>query len=85
MTYVTMVRYRVKFNGALLDSFAPPRALRQSDPLSLFLFRFVVDDLSALLRQGGETNTIQLVTICRRAPEISCFLFADYTLLFFKS
>lgn len=83
MTCVTTVRYQVKFNGALLDSFAP--RLRQGDPLSPFLFLFVADGLSALLRQGVETNAIQPVKICRGAPGISHLLFADDTLLFFKA
>jgi hypothetical protein len=35
MSCVTTVRYEVKFNGAILDSFAPTRGLRQGDCYSV--------------------------------------------------
>lgn len=40
----------VKFSGTLLDSFAPLRGLRQGEPLSPFLFLFVADGLSSILK-----------------------------------
>uniref|UniRef100_A0A453EYZ0 Reverse transcriptase domain-containing protein n=1 Tax=Aegilops tauschii subsp. strangulata TaxID=200361 RepID=A0A453EYZ0_AEGTS len=85
MTCVTSVRYSVKFNGTLLDSFAPSRGLRQGDPLSPFMFLFVADGLSAILKHGVASNSITPVKICRRAPGISHLLFADDTLLFFEA
>jgi hypothetical protein len=85
MKCTTSVRYSVKFNGTLLDSFAPSRGLRQGDPLSPFLFLFVVDGLSALLNKGIVDNMISPIKVCRRAPGVSHLLFADNTLLFFKS
>jgi hypothetical protein len=73
----------VKFNGANL--YSPSRGLRQGDPLSPFLFLFVADGLSALLRHSMEQQNISLVKVCARAPGISHPLFADDTLLFFKA
>ena len=85
MTCVTTVRYTIKFNGTLLESFAPERGLRQGDPLSPFLFLFVADGLSELLKQGVRTNGRDPLKICRGAPGVSHLLFADDTLLFFKA
>jgi hypothetical protein len=85
MLCVTSVRYSVKFNGTLLESFAPSRGLRQGDPLSPLLFLFVADGLSALLKKGMDSNLVEPVKVCRRAPEVSHLLFADDTLLFFKA
>ena len=83
MTCVTSVRYSVRFNGTLLDSFAPSRGLRQGDPLSPFLFLFVADGLSAILKHYVSSGDITPVKVCRRAPGISHLLFADDTMLFF--
>ena len=85
MSCVTSVRYSVKLNGTLLDSFAPTRGLRQGDPLSQFLFLFVADGLSAILKNRVATGLITPVRICRRAPGISHLLFADDILLFFEA
>jgi hypothetical protein len=85
MECVTTVRYSVKLNGTLLDSFLPSRGLRQGDPLSPFLFLFVADGLSALLHKDIQDNRLTPVKICRRAPGISHLLFADDGLLFFKA
>ncbi|XP_073363229.1 uncharacterized protein [Aegilops tauschii subsp. strangulata] len=85
MPCVTSVRYTVKFNGTLLDSFAPSRGLRQGDPLSSFLFLLVADGLSALLKDGERNGDYTPLKICRRAPGVSHLLFADDTLLFFKA
>jgi hypothetical protein len=83
MLCVTMVKYSVKFNGALLESFTPTRGLRQGNRLSPFLFLFVADGLSELLREEVEAGGISPLKVCRNAPGISHLLFADDTLLFF--
>lgn len=81
---VSSVRYSVKFNGAILDSLAPMRGLRQGDLLSLFLFLFVADGLSALMRNGADSGAFEPVKICTRALGVSHLLFADDTMLFLR-
>lgn len=85
MECVTSVRYNVKINGALSDSFAPSCGLRQGDPISPFLFLFVADGLDALLKQEIEATRISPLRVCPQAPGISHLLFAGDTLLFFRA
>jgi hypothetical protein len=68
-----------------LDSFQPTRGLRQGDPLSPFLFLFVADALSALLKKEVQNQTLSPVKVTRNAPGVSHLLFADDSLLFFKA
>lgn len=82
MACVTTVRYSVKFNGTLLRSFTPSRGLIQGDPLSPFLFLFVADGLSLLLKEKVEQNELSSLKNCRNTPGISHLLFTDDTLDF---
>jgi hypothetical protein len=50
MICVKTVRFSVRFNGKLLQSFTPTRGLRQGDPLSQYLFLFVGQGLSSLMK-----------------------------------
>jgi hypothetical protein len=68
----------------MLDPFSPSRGIRQGDPLSPYLFLFVADGLSCLIRKEIENNSLHEFHICRRAPGISHLLFADDSLLFFE-
>jgi hypothetical protein len=79
------MRYSIRFNGNMLDSFTPSRGIRQGDSLSPYLFLFVADDLSCLIRKEIEINSLQEFHICRRAPDISHLLFANDSILFFEA
>lgn len=43
MSCVTSVKFSVHFNGQQLDTFTLSRGLRQGDPLSSYMFLFVVE------------------------------------------
>jgi hypothetical protein len=85
MACVTTMRYTIRCNGNMVDSFTPSRGIRQGDPLSLYLFLFVTDGLSCLIRKEIEMNSLQEFHICQRAPGISHLLFADDSILFFEA
>lgn len=63
MCCVTTIRYSINFNGVLLDSFHPTRGLHQGDPLSLYLFLFVADSLSILLKEEIAQDSIMLLRV----------------------
>lgn len=80
-----LVKYSVKFNGKLQESFTLSCGLHQGDPLSPFLFPFVADALFALINKSMADDSLEGVRICRRASVISHILFADDSLLFFQA
>ena len=75
------VRYQVKVNGEVSETFLPQRGLRQGDPLSPYLFLLCAEAFSALLKKGERDGAIAGVRICHRAPSISHLLFADDSLI----
>jgi len=85
MACVSSVRYSIRFNGTISDSFQPTRGLRQGDPLSPYLFLFVADALSTVLQKEINRGEVEELRISRNAPGISHLLFADDALLFFKA
>ena len=85
MMCVTSVSYKVRVNGELTDVIVPQRGLRQGDPLSPYLFLFCVEGFSALLKHAQQEREVKGVTFGSTGPHVTHLLFADDSLLMFKS
>jgi hypothetical protein len=85
MACVTSVRFSMRINGRNLEQFSPTRGIRQGDPLSPYLFLFVGEALSCILKKETEDGRITPLKVARGAPGVSNLLFANDSLLFFKA
>jgi hypothetical protein len=65
MTCVRSVRFMVRINGSTLEPFTPTRGLRQGDPLSPYMFLFIAEGLSCLLKKETEKGCITPLKIAR--------------------
>ncbi|KAL2931509.1 LINE-1 retrotransposable element ORF2 protein [Bienertia sinuspersici] len=82
---ITTVRYSVLINGEASQWFDPQCGLRQGDPLSPYLFLFVMEFLSRRLQRLEETRSITGVKVSRQSPSISHLFFADDSLFTFQA
>ncbi|OMO89581.1 reverse transcriptase [Corchorus capsularis] len=84
MECVSTVRYSVVINGEPEGNINPTRGLRQGDPLSPYLFLFIVDVLSRMIIQETEGKQLSGMKLCRAGPEITHLIFVDDSLFFLK-
>jgi hypothetical protein len=85
MNCVRSVRFIVQVNGQLTETVIPSRGLRQGDPLSPYLFLFIAESLTSVIKRATESNDLKELKICRSSPGISHLMFADDCLMFFKA
>ena len=82
---ISTVKFLVLVNGSPVGFFGNSRGLRQSDPLSPFLFLMVMEVLNRLLKRtknGGFLYGFQARSHSHGGIHISHFLFADDIILF---
>ena len=82
---VKSVRYKVRVNASETGMFTPTRGLRQGDPLSPYLFLFVAQGLSSMLKGAENRGELQGVKVCRDAPAVSHLLFVDDSLILMQA
>jgi hypothetical protein len=82
MHMVTSVETNVKWNGARADYFRPQRGIRQSDPISPYLFAMCIDKLSHLISHEVNIGDWKALRAGRGGPLVSHLMFADDLLLF---
>lgn len=78
---ISSPRFSVAINGELAGFFRGKKGLRQGDPLSPYLFLFVMEVLSNLLVIAANAGRIRLHPRCSD-PKITHLLFADDLLIF---
>ncbi|XP_026410754.1 uncharacterized protein LOC113305978 [Papaver somniferum] len=75
----------ILINGSPSSTFSPTRGIRQGDPLSLFLFLFVMEAFSRLLQLNVDSGCLSGIRINQHCPVINHLFFADDCLLFFEA
>lgn len=85
MHCVTIIRYSVHCEGREVCPIMPSRGLRQSDPLSSYLFILCAEGLSSLIKRHESLGLLHGVRAARRAPMVSHLFFTDDSFLFFRA
>lgn len=81
---ISSARFSILVNGAPTGFFSSSRGLKQGDPLSPFLFLFVMEALSRLMKRATELGLLRGFRVGRDAAshlEISHLMFASDTLV----
>ena len=82
---ISSVSYNVLINGEPKGNITPSRAIRQGDPLSLFLFIILNEALISQINGAEREGRITGLKVARDSPPISHLLFADDSLFFCKA
>lgn len=85
MVCITTASYSVLINGEPHGEITPTRGLRQGDPLSPYLFLMCTKGLHGLISKAANDGDIEGVSICRNGPKLTRLLFANDSLIFYKS
>lgn len=80
---VSTTNISLLINGSPSASFTPTRGIRQGDPLSPYLFLFVMEAFSRLLQHSVVSDQLQGLRINKHFPAIHHLFFADDCLLLF--
>ncbi|OMO87766.1 reverse transcriptase [Corchorus capsularis] len=82
MECLSTVSYTLVINDKPSGSIIPSRGLRQGDPISPYLFLFVVDVLSRMVHSAVSVGVLHGTYLSRYCPPLTHLLFADDSLFF---
>lgn len=85
MQCVSYVKYNALVNNDRVGPIAPISGLRQTDPLSPYLYIICSEGLSCYIRYHENSGLIHDTCICRGSPSITHLLFTDNSFLFCKT
>ena len=85
MVCVKTVLYSVLVIGKPKGLIRPTRGIRQGDPLSPFLFLLCMEGLHSLISKVEREGAIHGFGLSKRSPKLIHLLFADDSLLFYRS
>lgn len=85
MACVSSISYSYLVNGEAQGCVLPSRGIRQSDPLSPYLFILCTEVLSGLCRKAQLRGEVIGVKVARNSPAINHLLFADDTMFFSRT
>lgn len=82
---ISTASFQLLINGTQSKCLKPIRELRQGDPLSPYIFILCQNILSVLLSEVEAQRKISGIKISRGNPHLSHLLFADDSLVFFRT
>lgn len=85
MSYVITVNFTVVINGQPGSTFSPSHGIWQGDPITPYLFLFISEVLSLVIKIACETDLLQGTQLNSGVPTIAHLLFLDDTLLLLKA
>ena len=85
MEFVKIVSYSLVINRKTTPKFCHTIGIRQGDPMSPYLFLFVIDVLSKSILRRAQVKAIEGLKLSIFCLELTHLLFANDSLFFFKA
>ena len=82
---ISFVFYNIIVNGKHSRTSFPSRGIRQGDPLSPYLFLFVIDVLSRMINKSIESRSLISIKLGKDCPVLSHLLFVGDSLFFLSA
>lgn len=82
MKCITTVSFKGFWNGEVTDSFTPSKGIRQSDPVSPYIFVLCIERFAHKINLAVSEGQWKPIKIARKCPELSHLFFIDDVMLF---